>query len=98
MHNGVVPNGRPLICAFEDTETSRHALRAAIWLAPGLGAPLVLAHVFDPMGIPTRPRAEMVRLSITDEDLEEQARDAAHRLLGTAARTAAGVELTTELL
>jgi len=58
----------------------------------------MVAHVFDPMGIPTRPSAEMLRQSITDEDLEEQARDAAHRLLGAAARTATGVELTTELL
>jgi len=98
VHNGLVPSAHLVICAFEDTETSRHALRAAIWLADGMGAPMVLAHVFDPLGIPTRPSREMLRLSITDEDLEGQARDAAHRLLATAAPAAPGVELTTELL
>lgn len=91
-------NGRPLICAIEDSEIARHALRAATWLARELSAPLVVAHVFDPMDVPTRPSAEIAEVSVTDEHLEQHGRDAAHRLLETTSRTATGVELTTELL
>jgi nucleotide-binding universal stress UspA family protein len=94
----VAPSAPPSICAFEDTETSRHALRAATWLAQGLGAPLVLAHAFDPTGVPTRPLDEMARLSITEDDLEREAHHAAQGLLESTARTATDVELATELL
>jgi nucleotide-binding universal stress UspA family protein len=93
-----VPSALPIICAFDDSDESRHALRAATWLAHGLGAPLVLTHVLDLLSIPTLPSDELLRLSITDQDLEEQARGAAHRLLATGAQTATDVELTTELL
>jgi nucleotide-binding universal stress UspA family protein len=90
-------DARPVICATEDSEASRHAVRAATWLAGGLDAPLVLAHVFDPLGIGTFAREEMLRRRITDEDLEQSARVAARRLLDDTAGAVTGAELETKL-
>jgi nucleotide-binding universal stress UspA family protein len=91
-------SARPVICAIEDSEASRHAVRAAMWLARGLDSPLVLAHAFDPMGIGSWPSEEMLALDVTDDDLEHMGRRAARRLLGTTARALTGVEVVTELL
>ena len=66
-------SARPVMCAIEDSEASRHAVRAATWLAQGLEAALVLAHAFDPMGIGTLPRRDMLARGITDDELEHAA-------------------------
>ena len=55
----------PVICALEETSVSRHAARAAGWLAGMLKAPLVLVQVFDPMGVPAYPRREMIEARST---------------------------------
>ena len=89
-------SARPVMCAIDDSEPSRHAVRVAAWLARALDARLVLAHAFDPMQIATRPREEMVGLEITDDDLEFGARHAARQLLDDTARTVTGVEVATE--
>ena len=89
---------RPVMCAIEDGEASRHAVRVAVLLARALGTELVLAHAFDPMGIPARPRREMLPSGITDDDLEHLARRAARRLLEDAAGSVTGVEVATELV
>jgi len=89
---------RPVICAIEEGEPSKHAVRAAAWLARAFDTELVLAHAFDPMGVPARPRAEMLARRITDDDLEQVARRAARRLLDHAAASVTGVEVATELV
>lgn len=93
-----MPSTRLVMCAFEGTTVSNHALQASKWLAESLGAPLVAVHVFDPMGIPTRPRHEMLAAGIEDRDLERAARLRAQRLLEDAVKGSAPGGLDTELL
>ena len=95
---GHVVGTRPVICAIDDGEPSRHAVRVASWLAAGLDAPLVLAHAFDPMGIATRPLNEMHARGITDDDLVQVERRAARLLLDDAAGGVTGVDVATELV
>jgi nucleotide-binding universal stress UspA family protein len=90
-------SARPVMCAIEDSEASRHAVSAATWLAHGLECPLVLAHAFDPMRIGTFPRTEMLARGITDDELEGAARLAARRLLDATAQAVTAVEVATEL-
>jgi nucleotide-binding universal stress UspA family protein len=85
------------MCAIDDSEASRHAVRAAAWLARAFDAGLVLAHAFDPMGIGARPLEEMRAVGISDDDLVHVARRAARRLLDDAARAVTGVKVATEL-
>ena len=89
---------RPVLCAIEDGEVSRHAVDAAAWLARDLDTGLVLAHAFDPMGLPARPQSEMLARGITDDDLEDVARRAARLLLRDAAARVSGVEVATDLV
>ena len=95
---GHVMRARPVVCAIDDGEASRDAVRAAEWLAKALDTGLVLAHAFDPMGIPARPRHEMIARDITDDDLEDVARRTARLLLRDAAASVTGVEFATELV
>jgi nucleotide-binding universal stress UspA family protein len=95
---GHVMRTRPVLCAIDEGEVSRHAVEAAAWLAQDLDTGVVLAHAFDPMGIPARPRPEMLARGITDADLEDVARRAARLLLRDAATRVAGVEVATELV
>jgi nucleotide-binding universal stress UspA family protein len=88
---------RPVMCAFEDTRDSQHALRAAEWLAGALDTSLVLAHVFDPGGVPVLPRREMALASVTEDDLERAARLGARRILERAAETVTDVAVHTEM-
>lgn len=90
--------GRPVICAYEDKPIARHALGASAWLTHALEAPLVVAHVFDPMGITVLPTREMLKRSIEDEDLEHAARERARRQLAAAAKRVSGPDVQTELL
>jgi nucleotide-binding universal stress UspA family protein len=92
-----VASGSPIICAVEDTEAARHAARASKWLASALEAPLVLAHVFDPMGIAVPPIQDMVAASVSTEDLEHAARGRALRHLDELARSLGDGEVATEL-
>ena len=71
---------QPVMCALEDTTVSRHAARAAAWLAGALDIPLVLVHVFDPMGISVHSGWEMPEASIDEGDLERAARRRAERV------------------
>lgn len=87
---------RPVICAVEDTDVARHAAVASKWLARALGAPLLLAHVFDPDGTGVPPVREMAEAAITTDDLERWARHRARQLVEEAAR-AIGGPLTTEV-
>jgi nucleotide-binding universal stress UspA family protein len=93
-----VENSAPVLCAFEHTAIARHALRASTWLARALAAPLVLAHVFDPMGIPVPSSRDMLAASVTVEDLERAARQRAQRQLDAAARRLDGVDVEPRLL
>jgi nucleotide-binding universal stress UspA family protein len=95
---GHVVRARPVLCAIEDGEASKHAVGAAEWLARAFDTELVLAHAFDPMDIPVRPREEMLARGITDDDLEQVARRAAHLLLRDAAAIVTGIEVETELV
>ena len=95
---GHVIRARPVMCAIEEGDASRHAVRAAAWLAGALGAELVLAHGFDPMHIGARPRDEMLAQGITDDDLEHAARRAARLLLDHTAASVPGVDVATELV
>jgi nucleotide-binding universal stress UspA family protein len=92
-----VTSARPVISAVDSGDEAQHAVRAAAWLARALGIPLVLAHVFDPMAIPAYPRSDMLRRSISDADVEREARLAARRLLGGTAGSVTGVEVETAL-
>src|SRR3712207_4401581 len=84
---GHVIGARPVMCAIEEGEVSRHAVRVAAWLARGLGTELVLAHAFDPMGIGAPSRAEMLARGITDDHLEQVGRRAGRLLLDHAAES-----------
>jgi nucleotide-binding universal stress UspA family protein len=95
---GHVMGARPVMCAIEDGDASRHAVRAAAWLARALDTELVLAHAFDRMGIAARPRSEMLARGITDDDVEDVARRAARLLLRDAAASVTGVQVSTELV
>ena len=90
--------GGPVICAYEDKAIARHALRASEWLAIALEAPLVVAHAFDPMGIPVPPTREMVERDVTVEDLERAARERARRQLAATAERVSVKEVRPELL
>jgi nucleotide-binding universal stress UspA family protein len=95
---GHVVGARPVMCAIEDGEESRHAVQAAAWLARALDTGLWVTHAFDPMAIPARPRREMLARGITDDDLEQVARRAARLLLRDAAASVTGVEVAIELV
>jgi nucleotide-binding universal stress UspA family protein len=95
---GHVVGARPVMCAIDEGEPSRHAVAAAAWLAGALDTSLVLAHAFDPMGIPARPRREMHARGLTDDDLVQAERRAAQLLLDAAAGDAGGVDVVTELI
>lgn len=86
------------MCAIDDGEASRQAVRAAAWLAGALEARLVLAHAFDPMGIPALPRREMLAREVTDDDLVDAGRHVAHLLLEETAGSVSGVDVVTELV
>lgn len=90
--------GGPVICAYEDKPIARHALRASAWLANTLETSLVVAHVFDPMGIRVAPTRDMLAASLTTEDLERSARRRARRQLDAAAERVGGEDVQTELL
>jgi nucleotide-binding universal stress UspA family protein len=49
-------DGRPVICAFEESSPARRAVEAAAWLADALRAPLEVIHVFDDGAQPDVPR------------------------------------------
>jgi nucleotide-binding universal stress UspA family protein len=83
------------MCAIEDGEASRHALRAATWLTRELHATLVVAHAFDPLSVGALPRGEMIERDITDDDVERAARVVARRLLEHAAHTVTGIDVKT---
>ena len=51
---GHVAGPRPVMCAIDADEASQDALLAAAWLARAMDTRLVLAHAFDPLGIPAR--------------------------------------------
>jgi nucleotide-binding universal stress UspA family protein len=89
---------RPVMAAIDGGEASTDAVEAAAWLARAFDAELLLAHAFDPMGIPARPRSEMLAAHITDEDVEQVARRAARLLLDHASEDVSGVEVATELV
>jgi nucleotide-binding universal stress UspA family protein len=88
---------RPVLCTIDDGEVSRHAVRAAAWLAGALDARLLLAHAFDPMGVPARPRNEMLARGITDDDLVQAGRRAARLLLDDGASSVTDMDVATEL-
>lgn len=95
---GHVVGTRPVVCAIEHGEVSRHAVQVAAWLARALDTRLVIAHAFDPMGIPTRPRQELLARRVTDADIEAAARRSAQLLLRDAAAGVSGIELAIELV
>jgi nucleotide-binding universal stress UspA family protein len=86
------------MCAVDDGEASRQAVRVAAWLAGALETRLVLAHAFDPMGIAALPRREMHAREMTDDDLVDVGRHAANLLLEETAGSARGVDVVTELV
>lgn len=67
-------SARPVICAVDKSDASRHVAAAATWFARELDAPLLLAHVFDRDGIAVPPTRDMAAASITTEDIERTAR------------------------
>ena len=95
---GDVVGNRPVMCAIDEGEASRHAVRVAAWLARALDMRLVLAHAFDPLGIGARSPEEMLARGLTDDDLAHVGRRAARLLLEDAARTVTDVEVSTELV
>jgi nucleotide-binding universal stress UspA family protein len=95
---GHLVGARPVLCAIDDGEVSRHAVRAAAWLARVLGTELVLAHAFDPMDIPATPREARLERGITDDHVEQVARRAAQLLVRDAAASVAAVEVAGELV
>jgi nucleotide-binding universal stress UspA family protein len=95
---GHVVGPRPVMCAIDDGEASRHAVQVAAWLAGALDTRLVLAHAFDPMGIAARPRRHMRTGEVTDDDLEDAARRTARLLLDEAAAGVSGIDVVTELV
>jgi nucleotide-binding universal stress UspA family protein len=90
--------GGPVICAYEDKPIARHALRASAWLANALETALVVAHVFDPMGIRVPPTRDMLAASVTTDDLERSARRRAQRQLDAAAQRVSGTGAEAELV
>jgi nucleotide-binding universal stress UspA family protein len=91
-------DARPVICAIEDTAVASRAANAAAWLARAWSAPLVLAHVFDPMGIGVPSARAAASVSVTAEDLEHAARRRASRFLADASRAARGDDVSVEML
>lgn len=85
----------PILCAFEDTDASRHAVEAARRLAVALGAPVLLVHVFDPVGVAVLPTGDPLQPPVVDVELERIAREGAQRRLEQAAGDLAGLDVTT---
>jgi nucleotide-binding universal stress UspA family protein len=92
-----VAPARPILCAIEDSDPSRHAVHAGKWLAEELGTELVLAHVLDLEAIPALPTEEMRRRNISDQDLEGAARIGARRVVDEAVRAAGGGAVAAEV-
>lgn len=92
-----VARSHPILCALEDTAASKHAFRASTWLARSLETPLVAVHVFDPMGIRTHSKQEMLGAGMGDREIESVARLKAELLLDEIVREPSAARLTTEL-
>jgi nucleotide-binding universal stress UspA family protein len=86
------------MCAIDDGEASRHAVRVAVWLAGALDTQPVLAHVFDPMGVAALPRAQMQARELTDDDLVDAGRHTAGLLLEEAVGSVSEVDVVAELV
>jgi nucleotide-binding universal stress UspA family protein len=84
----------PILCAFEDTDASRHAVEAARRLALALDAPVLLVHVFDPVGVAVLPTGDPLQPPVVDVELERIAREGAQRRLEQAAAELAGLDVT----
>jgi nucleotide-binding universal stress UspA family protein len=84
----------PILCAFEDTDASRHAVEAARRLAEALGTPVLLVHVFDPVGVAVLPTGDPLQPPVVDVELERIAREGAQRRLEQAAAELAGLDVT----
>jgi len=95
---GHVVGTRPVMCAIDNGEASRHAVRVAAWLAGALDTQLVVAHAFDPMGVAALPRRQMQARELTDDDLVHAGRHAAVQLLEEAVGSVSGVDVVAELV
>ena len=83
------------MCAIDDSEGSSGVAEAARWLARELGAPVLLAHVFDAMAIPV-PMVKELRLSgMTPEHMVEVERRRARDALDARTEMLTGVDHTT---
>jgi universal stress protein family protein len=87
---GHAVGSRPVMCAIDDGEASRQAVRVAGWLARALDTRLVLAHAFDPMGVAAHTRKRMLARGLTDDHLVRVERRAARLLLDAAAQNVTG--------
>src|SRR5687768_15577638 len=81
-----------ILCAVDGTAPSRRAAEASGWLATELGAYVVVAHVFDPMGVAVPPAGELAAESLASADVVRAERERARERLASAAALLGGVE------
>jgi nucleotide-binding universal stress UspA family protein len=88
----------PILCAFDLGARSERAVQASRWLAGELGAPVVLAHVFDPLDVAVPTSQQLAADPTIADDLVGAARGDAARAFAEAGGLLAGTEHTRELL
>ena len=79
-----------IVCAVGRPPRSERVAEMSRRLAEGLGARVVLTHVFDPMAVPVPPTRDL-RVLVSSEDIEEEERQLARSALARAADVVQGV-------
>lgn len=83
-----------IVCAVDDSDRAAHTVRAAGWLASELDARVVVAHVFDPLGVQVPPSKELSLGSLTETELVNAVREHAERSLGSVAELLGDIDHT----
>jgi nucleotide-binding universal stress UspA family protein len=96
--SGPIPTTRHeppvLVCAVDGSNRAAHTVRAAGWLASELDARVILAHVFDPLGVQVPPSKELALDSLSGTELVDAVREHAGRSLASVAGPLEDVEHT----
>ena len=97
--NIMTMSARPrIVCAVDRSESSRHAVDAARWLARELGASIVVVHAFDEWSVGVPPSGELAATSVTTSEIVRSLRQAAEAMLEDVSAELAGIDHTVELV
>ena len=87
-----------IVCAVDDSERAAAVAEAGAWLSRELEAPLLLAHVFDPMAIAVPLTKESRLAGTSPQRLADVAWQRARAAFGATVRLLTRIEYTAELV